>query len=383
MAFMAAKCSQCGATIQVDDSTEKGVCPYCGMEYYAEKIINNTYVTNNYSGATINVQGIDVQNYLEIATKFYKQKNYEEAMKYLSDAFPIEPNNKKLWLLKLKILCAKIPTVAETTVNDIVGTLHEIMDCFTSDDIVVIKETLKELYNFHTLCLDECVKINCADYLEKEDKAEKQSEMIQISSTIKDVILSNIILNVSCPHSVIDEFLAMDMENMKKRDIIQGQYYTILGETSLKDSYKELFLPALELRITNRKGEKKEPTYMGTYLVHTIKKVHLGYSSPVLDAAEKLMDSKEKAGCYIATCVYGSYECPQVWTLRRFRDNILAKTWLGRVFIRLYYMISPQLVKYFGGTKWFKYFWKRILDKMVLYFQRKGMDGTPYEDRVC
>ena len=76
MAFMAAKCSQCGATIQVDDSTEKGVCPYCGMEYYAEKIINNTYVTNNYSGATINVQGIDVQNYLEIATKFYKQKNY-------------------------------------------------------------------------------------------------------------------------------------------------------------------------------------------------------------------------------------------------------------------------------------------------------------------
>ena len=25
-------------------------------------------------------------------------------------------------------------------------------------------------------------------------------------------------------------------------------------------------------------------------------------------------------GCYIATCVYGSYDCPQVLTLRRFRD---------------------------------------------------------------
>lgn len=24
----------------------------------------------------------------------------------------------------------------------------------------------------------------------------------------------------------------------------------------------------------------------------------------------------EKNGCYIATCVYGSYDCPQVWTLR-------------------------------------------------------------------
>lgn len=28
-------------------------------------------------------------------------------------------------------------------------------------------------------------------------------------------------------------------------------------------------------------------------------------------------------GCYIATCVYGSYDCPQVWILRRFRDDIL------------------------------------------------------------
>ena len=25
-----------------------------------------------------------------------------------------------------------------------------------------------------------------------------------------------------------------------------------------------------------------------------------------------------KGGCYIATAVYGSYDCPQVWTLQRF-----------------------------------------------------------------
>lgn len=27
-----------------------------------------------------------------------------------------------------------------------------------------------------------------------------------------------------------------------------------------------------------------------------------------------------RKGCYVATCVYGSYDCPEVWTLRRFRD---------------------------------------------------------------
>ena len=42
-----------------------------------------------------------------------------------------------------------------------------------------------------------------------------------------------------------------------------------------------------------------------------------------------------KSACYVATAVYGSYDCPEVWTLRRFRDNTLEETWYGRAFIRL------------------------------------------------
>ena len=68
-------------------------------------------------------------------------------------------------------------------------------------------------------------------------------------------------------------------------------------------------------------------------------------------------------GCYVATCVYGSYDCPEVWTLRRFRDYTLDITWYGRLFIKCYYAISPTIVKCFGDTKWFKAFWKSRLDK--------------------
>jgi hypothetical protein len=88
-----------------------------------------------------------------------------------------------------------------------------------------------------------------------------------------------------------------------------------------------------------------------------------------------------KSGCYVATCVYGSYDCPQVWTLRRFRDDTLGSTWYGRLFIRTYYAISPTLVKWFGNTKWFKKIWKAILDKMVEKLQRNGFENTPYQDR--
>lgn len=52
-----------------------------------------------------------------------------------------------------------------------------------------------------------------------------------------------------------------------------------------------------------------------------------------------------QSGCYIATAVYGSYTCPQVVALRRYRDDYLAKRCWGRIFIKFYYAVSPTLAK--------------------------------------
>lgn len=89
---------------------------------------------------------------------------------------------------------------------------------------------------------------------------------------------------------------------------------------------------------------------------------------------------QEDGGCYVATAVYGSYDCPQVWTLRRYRDYTLAKTWYGRAFIHTYYAISPTLVKWFGHTEWFKRMWKGKLDRMVASLNAAGVEDTPYKD---
>jgi|GEM_PF-2540303 len=70
-------------------------------------------------------------------------------------------------------------------------------------------------------------------------------------------------------------------------------------------------------------------------------------------------------GCYIATCVYGSYDCPEVWTLRQYRDNTLSQYTLGRLFIRAYYGVSPTIVTIFGKAKWFQSIAKPVLDKIV------------------
>ena len=108
-------------------------------------------------------------------------------------------------------------------------------------------------------------------------------------------------------------------------------------------------------------------------------KIHEKDSTFTCDEIAEVTEAK--AGCYVATCVYGSYDCPQVWTLRRYRDNTLGSTWYGRTFIRTYYAISPTLVKWFGKTKWFKKMWKGKLDRMVKKLQDNGVDSTPYDDK--
>ena len=92
-------------------------------------------------------------------------------------------------------------------------------------------------------------------------------------------------------------------------------------------------------------------------------------------------DNRNSQGCYIATCVYGSYDCPEVWTLRRYRDYILAAKPTGRLFIRLYYFAAPIAVRLFGEKAGFRNFFRKRLDKKVKALNDEGIADTPYQDR--
>lgn len=56
--------------------------------------------------------------------------------------------------------------------------------------------------------------------------------------------------------------------------------------------------------------------------------------SPPTVAAER---SSGSSPCFVATAVYGSQDAPEVALLRGFRDRVLRRAFLGRLFIRTYY----------------------------------------------
>lgn len=104
MGFVAAKCTQCGANIEVDDTKEAGICKFCGTAFVTEKAINNynTYVTNNnnFAGANINVVGADVDNLIVLAKNAQDVGNYSEAKDYYSRILEMQPMNSDALLGK-------------------------------------------------------------------------------------------------------------------------------------------------------------------------------------------------------------------------------------------------------------------------------------------
>ena len=106
-----------------------------------------------------------------------------------------------------------------------------------------------------------------------------------------------------------------------------------------------------------------------------------GYEAARRNSRRSSTSGSSSDGCYIATAVYGSYDCPEVWTLRRFRDEVLRASVLGRLFIRGYYAVSPGLARHLGSKQLFQKPVKMALDSFVSHLKKAGFRDTPYHGR--
>lgn len=88
-------------------------------------------------------------------------------------------------------------------------------------------------------------------------------------------------------------------------------------------------------------------------------------------ASQANTQPKKKEGCYIATAVYGSYDAPQVLTLRRYRDETLKKSAFGRWFIKTYYKLSPPIANKLKNAKKTNSIVRSALDRWVERLNRK------------
>ena len=142
MGFIPARCTQCGAEIKVDASKEAGICEHCGTPFVTEKVINNTYVTNNFHGATVNIISGDAKNFLKLAETCLSSNDGEEAYNYASKALELQPNLTKAWIIKMYAisLCGKI---SDLNTQEIISCGKSALN--SSDDVVDVFSTYLDI----------------------------------------------------------------------------------------------------------------------------------------------------------------------------------------------------------------------------------------------
>lgn len=385
MPLVPAICTQCGAQIEVDNTHEAGVCKHCGTAFITEKAINQytTYVTNNnnFAGANINIVGGDISNYIELAKNALAISNEQDALKYSEKALEMNVKSSEAWFVKMQAERVRVCKLAATIEN---ARSIEAISVAGNNSIKYCDETLlidrtNEVHAYYLESVKalmqgmkvnvEYENINVLQTLANTNKnaALANDQMYILGLTTKELFTLQLIDNITQEEfdnstefqNELVEIINLYVEfrdRYRKRTLIYSAGPNVEAVTQLKKKYDELIgkLPV------SRQDEVAEWTMVGS----------------TADA-----NNTSSGSCYIATCVYGSYDCPQVWTLRRFRDNILDETWYGRGFIKFYYAFSPKLVRWFGNRDWFRKFWKKRLDAMVDNLNSKGIEGTRYQDK--
>jgi hypothetical protein len=76
-------------------------------------------------------------------------------------------------------------------------------------------------------------------------------------------------------------------------------------------------------------------------------------------------------GCFIATAAYSTSIHPDIDTFRKFRDRYLLSNSLGRLFVSVYYQVSPRIAQYVIHSLYAKKILRFLLEKLASFMRSR------------
>lgn len=97
MPIVPAKCTACGANLNVDSNKDAAVCNYCGSAFIIEKAINNYNNYNTINADKVVVEGIQVETLLKNAETYIKLGDFGRAQTYYTEMTKHFPDDYRGW----------------------------------------------------------------------------------------------------------------------------------------------------------------------------------------------------------------------------------------------------------------------------------------------
>ena len=408
-------CEMCGSTNLIK---EDGVfvCQSCGTKYSVEEakkmMVEGTVSIKG--TVTIDNSGV-VGNYLHMASNAAQAGNYAEAESYCNKIIEINPKHSRAWQLK-GTAAGWQSTLANVRVEECMNCFNNALEYANEETDEIRAAIANDAYSLSVAI----VQLACNHF--SEFPVNDTYEIIRTNVDWVTLGMSRIVEKCGGNREELNKHVAsiiietafntyQTLRTEYTKDRYPSEYEWIdyrdggdgclwllrdvvfLDEMSNEDKiscYKRMIEMqqeitnscswtydnggyVIEYSLTNEAKKFRTDEIMEWH--NSIKELDPTYVIPS-------RPNSTSGGCYVATAIYGSYDCPEVWTLRRFRDFTLAERWYGRAFIKIYYAISPILVKWFGKTIWFKNIFQKPLNKLVKELQDKGVEDTPYSDRI-
>ncbi len=202
---------------------------------------------------------------------------------------------------------------------------------------------------------------------------DKQNREIILNSLQRDSTNTKI--------SNINDIIEITKEIIKIKDYsdanLRGFSYTIIQlqdyvkddkiATVVLDELNKLYLLFIRQYYQDTKDNMNvgPPSFM---MIHHLKETVFKNNINIQSELDKILDYEKVSDkrCFIATACYDDYNSEEVIVLRNFRDNKLQKSFVGKIFVRLYYQISPTLANFIYKHDGLKSFIRRhILDRIV------------------
>lgn len=368
-------CEMCGSTDLIKDGGVF-VCQSCGTKYSAEEakklMIEGTV---DVSGSTVKVDtSEELNNLYEIARRAGNNNDCEGAAKYYDKILQKDPNSWEaaFYSVFYRSLNCRIIQIASAA--------KSIQNCIESV-MLLIAQHIDDDQKKKEACMQ--IAKSCIAGAETFFSASKNAyDSVKRDSTYESPVYKSAVSDFvertnAC--AALSRYLGSSLLIMFPADE-DIKKVALMALKNANEYYYKVYAGLYPCWQNHLFDGLKQMCSYATKIINEYYEIN--YSDPFSSTTKpSATSSAGTGGCYVATAVYGSYDCPEVWTLRRFRDNTLAETWYGRAFIRTYYVISPTLVKWFGHTDWFKKMWRGKLDRMVADLNAEGVEDTPYKDR--
>ena len=116
MPLVPAKCTNCGATLQVDDSRHQFICRYCGSSFLVEKAIANyittNNVTNNIHAEVINVYRDSIDDFEIVGGRLVKYRGKSTTVSIPSSVIAIADDAFKESAVESVVIPGSVRTVS-------------------------------------------------------------------------------------------------------------------------------------------------------------------------------------------------------------------------------------------------------------------------------